>query len=164
MTVIRPNRRAERDPMNGEIRNPSEDVHLTGVDEQLKRIWEIAPAGFVMALDINWGGPTYAHFEFPDEWRDRYYNNNYFILDPVFYYTMTRRGRKRWSELRLPDPARIFEKAKEYNLNFGAVFSLRHDRTRSFITTARQDREFTDAELDEIQELFEHCVRVAMEK
>lgn len=141
-----------------------DDVKLPGIETQLERLRELAPPGFVLVFDITWSGPKYTHFEYPQEWRDTYEGKNYFILDPVFYWTMTSKGRKRWSELRLPDPAKIFEKGKKYDLNFGAVFSMRSKRSRSFLTAARSDREFTDAELVEMNKLFKECVDICSQQ
>ena len=141
-----------------------DDVKLPGIETQLGRLRELAPPGFVLVFDITWSGPKYTHFEYPQEWRDTYEGKNYFILDPVFYWTMTSKGRKRWSELRLPDPAKIFEKGKKYDLNFGAVFSMRSKRSRSFLTAARSDREFTDAELVEMNKLFKECVDICSQQ
>ena len=66
----------------------------------------------------------------------------------------------RRSELKLPDPAKIFEKGKAFDLNYGAVFSHRAKRSRSFLSAARSDRELTDAELVEMNKIFKECVDV----
>lgn len=147
--------------MSGDKPAGHDDVGLPGIEPQLARLREIAPPGFVMVFDVTWSGPKFTHFEYPQDWREIYEGKNYFILDPVFYWTMTSKGRKRWSELRLPDPGKIFEKGKKYDLNYGAVFSHRSKRSRSFLTAARSDREFTDAELTEMNNLFKECIEVS---
>jgi len=71
-------------------------------DDGLATIREIAPAGFVLAFNINWSGPEHLHSEFPAAWKELYERKNYFVADPIFYWTLVSRGRKRWSEIALP--------------------------------------------------------------
>lgn len=139
------------------------DTHLPGIEKELAELKVLAPSGFVLVLHIRWVGPGYVHFEYPAEWRETYESKNYFALDPVFYWTLTNKGYKRWSELRLPDPAGIFKQGRAYNLNYGAVFATRNNRHRSFLTVAREDREFTDDELVTLDKILAKCVKVAKE-
>lgn len=139
------------------------DNHLPGIENELSELARLAPSGYVLALNIRWVGPAYVHFEYPDEWRETYESKNYFALDPVFYWTLTNKGFKRWSELRLPDPAGIFKQGRAYDLNYGAVFASRTNRHRSFLTVARADREFTDAEMAELNDILARCMKVAKE-
>lgn len=137
------------------------DTHLSGIEKELEELSILAPSGYVLALNIRWVGPAYVHFEYPSEWREIYESKNYFALDPVFYWTLTNKGFKRWSELRLPDPAGIFKQGRAYDLNYGAVFAKRNNRHRSFLTVARADREFTDDEMQKLNEILDACVKVA---
>jgi len=134
------------------------DVFLAEDDKYLIELRELAPAGFVVALNVNWSGPQILHSEFDPQWRKEYEDKNYFILDPVFYWTITNRGGIRWSEIKLPDVAKVAHKASEYGMKYGAVFSVRESRNRSFLTAARPDREFTEPEMDRLNTIFQHCI------
>ncbi len=134
------------------------DDFLKDDDEQLKALRDLAPAGFVVALNVDWSGPQLLHSEFSPEWRTEYEEKNYFILDPVFYWTITNRGRIRWSEIKLPDVANVSGKAASHGMKYGAVLSERASRSRSFLTAARSDREFTEPEMERLSEIFRYCI------
>jgi len=123
-------------------------------DDGLATIREIAPAGFVLAFNINWSGPEHLHSEFPAAWKELYERKNYFVADPIFYWTLVSRGRKRWSEIALPDVAGVLNAAKEHGMHYGGVFSERRGGRRSFLTVARSDRELEEPEMVALSELF----------
>lgn len=124
------------------------------IESDLSGIRALAPSGFVIALNMGWGGPELLHSEFPEEWRTIYEEKNYFMTDPVFYWTLVNKGHRRWSEVGLPDPRKVGEKAKKYGLNYGVAFSKRVHGRRSFMSAARADREFTDDEISQLDSYF----------
>ena len=138
--------------------------NIPGIDDDYARVRELAPSGFVLALNLRWVGPEFLHSEYPKAWREIYESKNYFMFDPVFYWTLTKTGRTRWSEVGFPDPHGVSQKAKKYGLNFGAVFCQKVDGRRSFLATSRSDRELTEIEMDELQTLFEKWMKVVSER
>ena len=122
---------------------------ISRISEDFDRIRELSPPGFVLALNVRWRGPEYLHSEFPEEWREIYESKNYFMFDPIYYWTMINTGRVRWSEVGLPDPHKISQKAAGHGLSYGATFCQKLDGTKSFLSTAHSEREFTIGEMDD---------------
>lgn len=54
--------------------------------------------------------------------------------------------------------------AAPYGLKFGGVFGRLSGIKRSFLGGSRQDRDFTDAELEKIQARFVHLSQIVMER
>ena len=129
--------------------------HLPDIEQNLPEIRTLASSGFVIAINVGWGGPELLRSEFPTAWREEYEEKNYFMTDPVFYWTLMKLGWKRWSEIGFPDPMNIAQKAKAHGLEFGVVFSMRVNGRRSFMSAARIEREFKTAEIEKLQNYFE---------
>lgn len=129
-------------------------------DADLQTIRSIAPAGFVLAFNINWSGPEHLHCEFPVAWKEIYQRKNYFVADPIFYWTLVSRGRKRWSEIALPDVAGVLNSAKKHGMHYGGVFSERRGGRRSFLTAARSDRELEEPEMIILSAIFNAWVEI----
>ena len=137
---------------------------IPGINEDLERVREIAPSGFVLALNVGWAGPEFLHSEYPEKWRNIYESKNYFVTDPVFYWTLMNTGRKRWSEVGYPDPLKVSQKAKKFGLVYGAVFSQKVEGKKSFFSAGRSDRELTEPELTELGDFFDKWLTVASER
>lgn len=137
---------------------------IPGIEDDFARIRTLAPSGFVLALNLRWIGPEFLHSEYPAEWRKIYEDKNYFMFDPIFYWTLTKTGRSRWSEVGFPDPQKISEKAAKYGLNYGAVFAQKMDGRKSFLAVCRPDREFTEPEMDQIEATFDKWMVVVAER
>lgn len=95
------------------------------------------------------------HSEYPRDWRAEYEERNYFAGDPVLVWTIAHSGVKRWSEITLPDVRGILKRAEKFDLRYGAVFSKKTSRKRSFLTVSRADRELTDIEMETLKVKFE---------
>lgn len=137
---------------------------IPGIELELEEVRKIATSGFVLAINVSWAGPEYLHSEYPAEWREIYEDKNYFMFDPVFYWTLNNKGMKRWSEVGYPDPMGIAAKAKAYGLCFGAVFSEKVQGRRSFFTVCRPDREFTAPEMTKLSAYFNGWLKVVAER
>lgn len=129
-------------------------------DPILLALEEHAPRGFVLGLKMGYGLPAVLHSTFDTRWREEYESRAYFVSDPIFYWTIISSGRKRWSEVSLPDVRGMLKKAREYDMNYGVIFSVKSKdkKHRSFLSVCRDDREYTDEEMDEIGELFDQAV------
>lgn len=137
---------------------------VPGIENDLVRVREIAPSGFVLALNLGWVGPEFLHSEYPLTWREIYEDRNYFMADPVFFWTLNNTGFKRWSEVGYPDPRGIAKKAKEHGLCYGAVFAEKIGRKKSFFSAGRADREFSVGEVHELQAFFKGWLKVVAER
>ena len=133
-----------------------------------RSIHEIAPAGFVIGLNIRNLTPEMYHSTVPDEWAEIYTRERYAIFDPVMAWMMLNTGKKRWSEIsflfREATATRVMTRATEFGLNFGAILSERasgRKGRKSFLSAAREDREFTDEELVALENLFRRVLASA---
>jgi len=106
--------------------------------------------GYTVGLHIRFASPLIMRSTYPAAWQQEYQDNAYALRDPLVFWGIGISGQTRWSEIRLPDPFSIMQKAKRHDLLFGAVVSCGPITSRSIIGGARSDREFTDAEIDAI--------------
>lgn len=124
-------------------------------DKDAEVIRAIATAGFTVCFNFTFKGPEHIHSEFPQEWSTEYERKSYYAMDPVLMWGMTHTGHKRWSEIQLPDVRKILKRGAEYGLNYGAVTSAKRERSRSFLSLARSDRELSNEEMDRATEIFQ---------
>ena len=61
-------------------------------------------------------------------------------------------GRTRWSESRSPIPSASSTRRTGFGLNYGVTISCGPIASRTIVGLARADREFTDAEIEEIRD------------
>ncbi|AUH34591.1 helix-turn-helix transcriptional regulator [Paracoccus tegillarcae] len=116
-------------------------------EEELAEISALALTGYVMGFGLRFGRPDLIINRYPARWTQKYEEENYFFRDPLAVWTMARVGKTRWSEVSIPDPFDVLNEAAKFGLKYGATFVSKVDRKRSFMSMARPDREFTDAEM-----------------
>ena len=116
----------------------------------LDQLKALAPMGYTVGLNIRFASPLVLKSTYPQDWQEEYQNNAYALRDPLVFWGIGISGQTRWSEIRLPDPFSIMDKARRHGLLYGAVVSCGPITSRSIIGCARSDREFTDAEIDAI--------------
>ncbi len=73
------------------------------------------------------------------------------MRDPIVAWGFSETGTIRWSEIQVPDPFNIMRQAAEYGMSFGATISIGELTSRTIGSVARNDREFTDAEISEVK-------------
>jgi len=124
----------------------------------------VATSGFVLALNVSWFGPEFLQSEYPAKWREIYEESGYFMLDPIYHWTVMNTGKVRWSEVNYPDIRSVGKQAAEFGLVYGATVCQKHDGRKSFLSAARPDREFTDAEIDRFDVLLTKWSNVVIER
>jgi LuxR family transcriptional regulator len=129
---------------------------IPNFESEIASLRFMGKSGFILAFNMTFRGPEYLHTEYPLDWQQIYEDRNYFIVDPVLIWCVTKTGNKRWSEIKLPDVRGVMKEAMKYNLNYGAAFSRKFMNKRSFLTISRPDREFTDEELNHLGEKFDY--------
>lgn len=131
------------------------------MNHQLQRLQEIAPFGYSVGLHIRFAKPLYATSTMPRDWQDAYAKEGYALRDPTIFWGIGKAGSTRWSEITLPDPFGVMEKAAECGLNFGATVSCGKITSRTLIGIAAGEREFTDAEIADVTKIAEQLHNIA---
>ncbi|CUH40996.1 Autoinducer binding domain protein [Jannaschia seosinensis] len=117
---------------------------MTTLLQQLK---ELAPEGFGFGAHIRFAAPLYQRSAYPEAWRELYGRQNYALRDPMMFWAIANSGAIRWSEIEMPDPFSVLEKARAYGLNFGVVISCGPITSRTVLGLASSLREFTGDEM-----------------
>lgn len=131
---------------------------IPNFDSETSSLRFLGDSGFILAFNMTFRGPEYLHSEYPVEWQDIYEERNYFFVDPVLVWSVTKTGNKRWSDIKLPDIRGVMKEALSYDLRYGAAFSRKAVGKRSFLTISRSDREFTDDEMAFLSDKFDMMV------
>lgn len=113
----------------------------------ISRLGAMAPNGYSAVLHVRYAQPLAVELTYPSEWIDHYTLNGFALRDPVIAWGLSQEGSTRWSAIKLPDPFNIFEQAAAYGLKYGLSVSCGEIRSRSIVSAARDDREFTDGEM-----------------
>ena len=117
---------------------------------------QIATAGFYVALRLGFYSPEDELNTFPETFVDLYTARGLALQDPLMRWTLTNLGARRWSEIDIADPLGVMARYRQFELRFGAAICLPGRGTvpkKSFGIFARTDREFTDAEMQQLREM-----------
>lgn len=125
----------------------------SGIEEHARKLAELAPVGFFYSLHIRFGMPLINRQTYPQGWLDRYVEEAYALRDPVIAWGFSQVGVTRWSEIDMLDPFDILGQAKEFGMKYGFAVSCGPMQSRTVASAAREDREFTDVEMDEFSKL-----------
>ena len=121
---------------------------IPNLDDELRALHAVGPSGWVLAFNYTVFGPEYMRAGYPDAWRQKYEDRNYFMGDPVLAWTFVNSGVIRWSDIKIPDVRGVMKAAEEYDIRYGVAISLKKGGKRSVLTVARGDRELTDTEIN----------------
>jgi LuxR family transcriptional regulator len=124
-----------------------------GIDLQLLKLQQIAPAGYALGLHIRFASATMMFRTYPKEWLDVYTKKGYMLCDPLVSWGFSDEGSCRWSELTVPDPHEVLKQASVYGLNYGIAVSYGEVSSRTIGGFAKEDREFTEQEIQDVQEI-----------
>lgn len=138
---------------------------VPGFSEIDRALREIAPSGYILALNVRYMAPEFYHVTYPAEWVETYNNRRYVMFDPIVLWSIVSTGAKRWSEISLggmkATSLRVLNEARAYDLNYGVMIVARNaaaDNEKCLFSAARADREFTDDEIDELDQIFHHLL------
>lgn len=128
---------------------------LPNYEQEAGRLNDLAPSGWVLAFNYTPFGPELMDSTFPANWQKAYGTGSVFMHDPVLKWIVgTEDGMTRWSEIRHSDPYNIMSAARSHGLSYGAAFARKLHEKQSFLSAARRDREFSDAEMAEMATKF----------
>ncbi|MGB8622670.1 MAG: autoinducer binding domain-containing protein [Paracoccaceae bacterium] len=122
-------------------------------DRELWKLEALAPAGYNIGLHIRFTSPLMTFQTYDQTWLNHYTENGYVLRDPMVAWGFSTTGATRWSNENIPDPFGILAEAARFGLRYGATISYGPIGSRTIASVARADREFDDAELDEIQQI-----------
>lgn len=119
---------------------------LDRIDEALAAL---APRGFTIGLHIRYSRPVRRLSTYPSRWIQAYTRANLGVGDPLVIWCVMNEGSIRWSALSqiMPDPMNVMGLARDHGLTHGVALSCGPPESRSYVGAARDDRDFTDAEI-----------------
>lgn len=123
------------------------------VSEVLGELKDLAPAGYALGFHIQFTTTKFLFQTYRKEWLDFYSQQGLVMADPIVAWCFENTGKLRWSDLN--DPEGVLDQAANYGLRYGIVCATDVGGTRSMGGFSRSDREFTDAEMDQVFESFE---------
>jgi len=112
-----------------------------------------SPAGFAVALHIRFTSPTYLFQTYPKRWLDHYSAAGLVVHDPTVHWALNNVGHVRWTDLEAIDSRGVLEQAKDFGIMNGVAVSVLVSGSRSIASFARADREFSDAESAELEDV-----------
>jgi len=118
------------------------------LDQMMLELGKMSPCGFSAGLHIRFAAPLVYVRTYPEKWIRIYDENAFALRDPLVFWGLGVKGQTRWSDIKLPDPFNIIGQARKAGLLFGAVISHGPISSRSIVGMARDDREFTEDEID----------------
>ncbi len=122
-------------------------------DRELDALGDHAEAGYFLGLHIRFTSPLMQFTTYDPDWTDHYTNNGYVLRDPMTAWGFCTTGATRWSNKKIPDPFGIFKEAASFGLRYGVTISCGPISSRTIASVARADREFTDAEIEDLQSI-----------
>lgn len=122
-----------------------------GLDIELHNLSVLAPAGYFVALHIRFTSPLFTFQTYNQSWLDHYTEMGFVLRDPTVAWGFSRTGSIRWSDPKLPDPFGLFSEARKFDLSFGVTIACGPIKSRTIASFARSDREFSDAEIADLQ-------------
>lgn len=120
---------------------------------------ELAPVGYHLALRVGYAFPMEEINALPPDWVEFYTRERFMLFDPVIRWFYQNAGAVRWSAISISDPRGILEQAAHYGLKYGvaiAVYDESNAGLRSFGSFLRDDREYTDDEIERLRAHVEH--------
>lgn len=118
------------------------------VDEELRGLSAIAPRGYGVSLHIRRAVPMARYTTLSSQWSEHHARMGFVLRDPCLAWASAHNGVRRWSEIL--DPYGIFDEAARFGLRFGAVASEGPATALSVAVIARDDREPSEAEMDQL--------------
>lgn len=121
------------------------------INAGLQKLGRHARSGYFVGLHIRFAAPLMQFQTYAPEWSDFYSQNGYALRDPTIAWGFSTTGACRWSALPIPDPFNILAEAARHGLTFGMTVSHGQISSRTIASFARSDREFSDAEIADIE-------------
>lgn len=122
-------------------------MNLVTPIELLGRLRQRSPAGFAVALHVQFATPRYLFQSYAPEWLDLYSCRGLVMRDPTVQWAFVNDGAVRWSDLAAQDPEGVLTLAATYGMHFGVTVALSDGGSKSMASFSRSDREVSDIEI-----------------
>lgn len=116
-------------------------------NELLQRLRRRSPAGFAIALHIEFTTPRYLFQAYDKDWLDFYSARGLVMQDPTVGWAFANNGAIRWSALADNDPAGVLARAAEHGLRYGVAIALDDGGSKTMASFARDDRELSEIDI-----------------
>ena len=133
-----------------------------GIAALLHELDDRSPAGFAAAMHIRFTTPTYLFQSYPKRWIEHYSAAGMVVHDPTVHWGFHNLGHIRWTELEEIDRAGVIEKAKDFGIMNGVTVAVFLSGSRSIASFARADREYLEAEMADLEEIFGNLHRATI--
>jgi LuxR family transcriptional regulator len=122
-----------------------------GLDYELRKLALLAPAGYFVGLHIRFAAPLISFQTYDQAWLDHYTQQAYALRDPTIAWGFSTVGACRWRDFNIPDTFGIMAQARTFGLVYGVTISCGPISSRTIASFSRSDREYEDAEIEQIQ-------------
>jgi len=122
-----------------------------------------SPCGFAAAFQVSFATPRYLFQTYDDEWMNYYSKMGIVMKDPAVKWGFSNDGVASFSDLVELDDHGVFDKAKEFGLEYWAVMATSDGGSKSIGAFSRSDRDFTGMERDEIFADFQTLHRLTLQ-
>lgn len=120
------------------------------LDLELHHLRSYAPAGYFVGLHIRFTSPLMILQTYDEAWVNHYSENAFVVRDPTTIWALGNTGVIRWGDPALPDPYGVFDAARRFGMAYGITCSCGSARSRSIASFSRNDRDYTDAEMESV--------------
>lgn len=121
------------------------------IGPMLEALNPLCTAGYALALHIKYTTPALLFQTYSREWADHYNQHGLVIHDPVVRWGFENIGSIAWGSLKNEDPQGVLQKCSDFGMKFGTVISIYEGDSRSIGGFARNDRDHTDAEIQNLE-------------
>lgn len=121
-----------------------------GLDVELQKLSLLSEGGYFIGLHIRYAAPLMQFSTYNQGWLDHYTEKAFALRDPTIAWGFSTEGACRWSEFIIPDTFGLFTEARKFGLNYGLSVSCGPVSSRTIASFARDDRDFTNSEIEEI--------------
>lgn len=120
---------------------------MDSANEILRRLRLRSPAGFAIALHVEFTTPKYLFQAYEKDWLNHYSSKGLVMHDPTVHWGFDNSGAIRWSALAANDPMGVLTQAAAFGLNYGLTVAVNSEGSLSIASFARGDREMTDIDM-----------------
>ena len=134
------------------------------IEQEMGRLTELGSCGFAIAFHVRFTTASFQLQTYPTAWLEVYSKEGLVMQDPIVAFGFSDEiGVRRWSDLPGADGSPVLGRAAEHGLNHGAAVVVATGDSRTVAGIARSDREYSDEELAELEEIIARLHEITSE-